>query len=173
LAKALSQLGDVYEKIEQLIADQSHSDFFNFAELLKDYIGLLDLIKEAFYQRVKVYHNWQKAEESLKAKQEQKAKLEAASNKQDKIPTVLAEIRDVSIVEIYFKGLISTLNCLISSKWEAKVDKGKDEFEQISKTIRQEMKRFDKTRISEFKKTLTNYLQSLLDHQQAVSFYTS
>ncbi len=101
LAKALSQLGDVYEKIEQLVADQAHSDFFVFCDLLKDYIGLLELIKEAFYQRVKIYQSWQKAEETLKAKQEAKAKLEA-SNKQDKIPTAMAEIKTVKIfVSIY------------------------------------------------------------------------
>jgi hypothetical protein len=94
LAKALSQLGDVYDLIEHDVSNQAHTDFFVFAELLKDYIGLLELIKEAFYQRIKIFQNWQKAEETLKAKQETKAKLEA-SNKQDKIPTAMAEIKTV------------------------------------------------------------------------------
>jgi sorting nexin-1/2 len=95
LAKALSQLGDLYEKVDELHVEQAHSDFFTLGELLRDYIGLLDSVREVFDQRIKVFQNWQKAEETLKSKQDTKAKLELG-NKQDKIPTVLAEIRDVN-----------------------------------------------------------------------------
>jgi hypothetical protein len=49
------------------------------------------------HQRVKLYINWQKAEEVLKSKKDTKAKLEA-SNKQDKVPTAAAEVKDVSIL---------------------------------------------------------------------------
>lgn len=94
LAKALTQLSDLHEKVDQLHADQGHSDFYTISELLRDYIGLLESVRETFYQRIKVFQNWQKAEETLKSKQDTKAKLEA-TNKQDKIPAVLAEIRDV------------------------------------------------------------------------------
>jgi hypothetical protein len=53
------------------------------------------------------------------------------------------------------------------------VEKGKEEFEQISKTIKQETKRFDKNRVAEFKKSLTTYLEKLLEEQQAVSLHQS
>jgi sorting nexin-1/2 len=96
LSRALSQLGEIYEKIDQIYADQANADFFIFAELVKDYVCLFDNIKEIFFQRVKLFSNWQKAEEALRAKKEAKAKLEA-SNKLDKVPTVAAEIKDVSI----------------------------------------------------------------------------
>jgi hypothetical protein len=96
LSRALSLLGDIYEKIDQIYVDQTNADYFNFCELIKDYVCLFDNIKEVLYQRVKTYSNWQKAEEALKAKREAKTKLEA-TNKQDKIPTVAAEIRDVRI----------------------------------------------------------------------------
>ena len=96
LSRALSQLGEIYEKIDMIYAEQANSDYFMFGELIKDYIGLLDNIKEVFHARCKVYSNWKKTEELLKNKKDNKTKLEAA-NKLDKIPTAAAEIRDVSI----------------------------------------------------------------------------
>ncbi len=100
LSRALSQLGEIYEKIEQIYLEQSNADYFIFSELAKDYVCLFDNIKEIFYQRTKMWSNWQKAEETLKSKKDNKTKLEAA-NKQDKIPTALAEIKDVCVL-FYF-----------------------------------------------------------------------
>lgn len=94
LSRALSQLGEVYEKIDAIYLDQANSDYFTFGELVKDYVSLFDNVKEVFYQRIKTFGLWQKAEETLKTKKEAKAKLEA-SNKQDKIPAAAAEIKDV------------------------------------------------------------------------------
>ena len=100
LSRALSQLGEIYEKIEQIYLDQSNADYFIFSELVKDYVCLFDNIKEILYQRTKLWSNWQKAEETLKSKKETKTKLEVA-NKQDKIPAALAEIKDVYIYTSY------------------------------------------------------------------------
>ena len=97
LSRALSQLGEIYEKIDQIYLEQANCDYFSFAELVKDNICLLDNIKEVFHQRVKMFSNWQRAEETLKSKKDTKAKLEAA-NKQDKIPAAAAEIRDVTFI---------------------------------------------------------------------------
>lgn len=143
LSRALSQLGEIYEKIEQIYLDQSNADYFIFSELVKDYVCLFDNIKEIFYQRVKLYSYWQKAEETLKAKKDAKTKLESA-NKQDKIPAALAEIKDC----------------------EARVEKSKEDFEQISRTIKEEVKRFDLNRAKEFKIEITKYLQVLLNNQE-------
>lgn len=78
-----------------IYSEQANSDYYMFGEMAKDYMGLLDNIRDVLHQRIKVYTNWKKAEETLKLKIETKTKLEAA-NKQDKLPTALAEIRDVS-----------------------------------------------------------------------------
>jgi sorting nexin-1/2 len=143
LSRALCQLGEIYEKIEQIYLEQSNADYFVMSELVKDYVCLFDNIKEIFYQRVKIYSIWQKSEETLKSKKDAKAKFEQA-NKQDKIPAALAEIKD----------------------WESKVDKAKEEFEQISKNIKEEVKRFDFERAKEFKVEITKYLQTLLNNQE-------
>ncbi len=97
LSRALSQLGEIYEKVDQIYLDQANADYFIFSETVKDYLCLFDNIKEVFYQRVKSYSNWQRTEEALKSKRDAKQKLEA-QNKLDKVPTVAAEIRDVNLI---------------------------------------------------------------------------
>lgn len=149
LSRALSHLGEAYEKIDQIYLDQANSDYFLFAELIKDYVCLFDNIKEVFFQRIKTFGNWQKAEETLKAKKESKTKLEA-TNKLDKVPAVMAEINE----------------------WESKTAKAKQDFEQISKNIKEEIKNFDLNRATEFKTQLTKYLEALLHNQETV-FYSN
>ena len=50
--------------------------------------------------------------------------------------------------------------------WETKHEKYGEEFEQISKTIKEEMKIFDFNRVKEFKVKLVKYLESLLSSQE-------
>lgn len=48
------------------------------------------------------------------------------------------------------------------------MEKGGQEFEQISKTIKEEMKVFDFNRVKEFKVKLVKYLENLLSSQEQV-----
>lgn len=52
-----------------------------------------------------------------------------------------------------------------------KVEKGKDDFEKISKAIRKEVARFDKYRVEDFKDSVVNYLEQLMENQKRVSFF--
>ena len=45
LSRALSQLAEIEEKVDQLHLDQADMDFFVLAELVKDYIMLIGAIK--------------------------------------------------------------------------------------------------------------------------------
>lgn len=45
LSRALSQLAEVEEKIDQLHQDQANADFFLFSELLGDYVRLIAAVK--------------------------------------------------------------------------------------------------------------------------------
>lgn len=45
LSRALSQLAEVEEKIDQLHQDQANADFYLFSELLGDYVRLLTAVK--------------------------------------------------------------------------------------------------------------------------------
>lgn len=50
-------------------------------------------------------------------------------------------------------------------EWEAKVERGQEEFDKISKMIRSEVERFEVVRIQDFKKQLVQYLETMLHHQ--------
>ncbi|XP_061671255.1 sorting nexin-1-like isoform X2 [Syngnathoides biaculeatus] len=51
LSRALSQLAEVEDKMEQLHQEQASSDFFIFAEVLADYIRLLGAVRNVCAQR--------------------------------------------------------------------------------------------------------------------------
>ncbi|OWK12372.1 SNX2, partial [Cervus elaphus hippelaphus] len=151
LSRALSQLAEVEEKIDQLHQEQAFADFYVFSELLSDYIRLIAAVKGVFDHRVKCWQKWEDAQITLLKKRETEAKMMVA-NKPDKIQQAKNEIRE----------------------WEAKVQQGEREFEQISQTIRKEVGRFEasiKERVKDFKTVIIKYLESLVQTQQQLIKY--
>ncbi|KAF5905314.1 sorting nexin-2 isoform X2, partial [Clarias magur] len=143
LSRALSQLAEVEEKIDQLHQEQAYADFYVFSELLGDYVRLITAVKGVFDQRMKTWSKWQDAQLMLQRKREAEAKLQYA-NKPDKLQQAKDEIKE----------------------WEAKVQQGERDFEQISKNIRREVGRFEKQRVKDFKVVIIKYLESLVHTQQ-------
>jgi sorting nexin-1/2 len=148
LARALAQLAEVEEKVEQMHHNQANSDFFLFCELLKDYIALIGSVKEVFHERVKAYQNWQHAQQMLNKKREAKAKLELQVR-----PEKMGQARE-DVVE-----------------WESKVEQSQEEFNAISGVIKKELEQFEVARVKEFKKCIVKYLESLLSHQHELVKY--
>lgn len=148
LSRALSQLAEVEDRIEQLHQDQASNDFFIFAELLADYIRLLGAVRACFDQRMKAWQRWQDAQNMLQKKRETEAKLLWA-NKPDKLQQAKDEIVE----------------------WEAKVSQYERDFERVSATVRKEVIRFEKEKTRDFKKQIIRYLESLLQSQQQLIKY--
>uniref|UniRef100_A0A4X1U8F3 Sorting nexin-2 n=1 Tax=Sus scrofa TaxID=9823 RepID=A0A4X1U8F3_PIG len=117
-------------------------------ELLSDYIRLIAAVKGVFDHRMKCWQKWEDAQMTLLKKRETEAKMMVA-NKPDKIQQAKNEIRE----------------------WEAKVQQGERDFEQISKTIRKEVGRFEKERVKDFKTVIIKYLESLVQTQQQLIKY--
>lgn len=143
LSCALSQLAETEEKVEHVYNEQVSSDFMYLSDLIKDYINLIGAVKDIFHQRVKVYQTWQHAQQQLVRKREQKARAELAG-RSDKVAQANEEV----------------------SEWEAKVNRGQEEFENISKTIKVELEKFEVTRVQDFKNSIIKYMESLLETQQ-------
>lgn len=148
LSRALSQLAEVEEKMEVLQNDQSNHDFCLLSELVGDYVRLLSAIKAVFEHRVKTWQKWQDTQMLLQKKREAEAKLQF-TNKPDKLQQAKDEIKEL----------------------ELKVSQGERDFEQISKTIRKEVARFEKERVKDFKETIVKYLETLLHSQQQMIKY--
>uniref|UniRef100_A0A3B3TH86 Sorting nexin-2 n=1 Tax=Paramormyrops kingsleyae TaxID=1676925 RepID=A0A3B3TH86_9TELE len=148
LSRALSQLAEVEEKIDQLHQEQAYADFYLFSELLGDYVRLITAVKAVFENRMKTWSKWQDAQLMLQKKREAESKLQF-TNKPDKLQQAKDEIKE----------------------WEAKVQQGERDFEQISKTIRKEVGRFEKQRVNDFKVAIIKYLESLVQTQQQLIKY--
>ncbi|XP_031419746.1 sorting nexin-1a isoform X2 [Clupea harengus] len=148
LSRALCQLAEVEDKIEQLHQEQAGNDFFIFAELLADYIRLLGAVRGCFDQRMKMWQRWQEAQNMLQKKREVEAKLLWA-NKPEKLQLAKDEI----------------------TEWEAKVTQYERDFERISATVRKEVIRFEKEKAKDFKKQTLKYLQVLVNSQQQLIKY--
>ena len=148
LSRALSQLAEVEEKIEQLHQEQANNDFFVLAELLGDYIRLLSVVRGAFDQRMKTWQRWQDAQTMLQKKREMEARLLWA-NKPDKLQQAKEEI----------------------SEWESRVTQYERDFERISAVIRKEVIRFEKEKSKDFRNHVTKYLETLLNSQQQLVKY--
>ena len=143
LSCALSQLADTEEKVEHVFNEQVNKDMMYLSDLIRDYISLIGAVKDIFHQRVKVFQAWQHAQQQLSRKREAKARAELA-NRADKVAVATEEVRE----------------------WDAKVTRGQEEFEAISKTIKQELEKFELTRVSDFKASIIKYMESLLETQQ-------
>ncbi|KAM6105777.1 LOW QUALITY PROTEIN: sorting nexin-2 [Pterocles gutturalis] len=145
LSRALSQLAEVEEKIDQLHQEQAFADFC-FSELLGDYIRLIAAVKGVL-SSMKCWQKWQDAQVTLQKKREA-GKLQLA-NKPDKLQQAKDEIKE----------------------WETKVQQGEKDFEQISKTIRKEVGRLRHERVKDFKTVIIKYLESLVQTQQQLIKY--
>lgn len=148
LSRALSQLADTEEKVECLHLEQANTDFAILCELLKDYLGLLGAVKDAFHERTKLFQHWQHSQQMLAKKREAKTKLEL-QGRTDRIDQANAEVEE----------------------WEAKVERGQENFDKISQMIKKEMERFEKYRIHDFKMMFLKYLENHLQHQTKLIKY--
>uniref|UniRef100_A0A1A8E4M8 Sorting nexin-2 n=1 Tax=Nothobranchius kadleci TaxID=1051664 RepID=A0A1A8E4M8_NOTKA len=143
LSRALSQLAEVEDKMEQLHQEQAASDFFIFAELLADYIRLLAAVRGCFDQRVRSWQRWQEAQSTLQKKREAEAKLLWA-NKPDKLQQAKEEI----------------------TEWEARVTQYERDFDRVGMAVRKEVLRFEKEKTKDFKSQIVKYLEAMLQSQQ-------
>ena len=146
LSSALIELANVEEKIEQINIDYSLKEYSTISELIKEYISLLEMVQLAFQERIKIHQQWLTAEDTLRKKRETKTKLEQTPKGADKLPQAEMEIND----------------------WEGKVVRGKEDFERISTSIKQELEIFEQTRIEDFKKAIDIYLKQLLEQQEKI-----
>lgn len=142
----LSKLATTKEKIEHLYADQVNNDFYLVSELLHDYISFIAAIREVFQHRIKIFQNLQQAQQTLARKREQKQRNDLMAGKGDKLNQDIAE-------------------------YEARVQRGQEEFEKISKNIKKDVEKFELDRVKEFQANMMKYLDTLLEGQKKLVEY--
>lgn len=144
LSRALAQLSDAFEKLETTQQDQANKDFFHVSEILSDYIGLIEEIKEVFMVRVKSWQTWQNAENNVQRKREAEMKLQQTGGNPDKMRAIQTEIEEGQ-------------NRVVTSKGD---------FEAVSVKIKESLATFEQDRIADFKKLVMTFLKNLLKSQE-------
>lgn len=145
LAAALAQLAEVEEKVEKVHEQQAKDDFFLLSELVHDYIGIVNSVKDAFNERVKAWQSWQGVQRDLNKRREAKVKAELGG-KQDRVNTLRQEIAEN----------------------ERQVDMAQENFEKISRIIKKEFEAFDVKKCQDFKQTILQYLEQMLKSQESL-----
>jgi molecular chaperone GrpE (heat shock protein) len=84
-------------------------------------------------------------------------------------PSFLSAVPSASHAEyLKVKFVLHSEYTIIPFQWEAKVERGQEEFDNISKMIKKEMERFEVNRVKDFKAIIIQYLENLMTHQQQV-----
>ncbi|VDK77091.1 unnamed protein product [Litomosoides sigmodontis] len=143
LARCLSHLSETYENIGQLHGMQSDKDCALLAEGISEQLQVIYTLKELFFERVKIWQNWQGAQQNLTRKREMKARYEL-SGRADRANQILEELHGA----------------------EKAVDEVEKEFSEVSKVIRGEYETFLVERKSDMNAMFKQYLQELLETQK-------
>ncbi|OZC08907.1 hypothetical protein X798_03994 [Onchocerca flexuosa] len=148
LARCLSHLTETYENIDQLHGIQSDKDCALLAEGISEQLQIIYTLKELFFERVKIWQNWQGAQQNLTRKREMKARYEL-SGRTDKTNQIIEELNSA----------------------EKAVDEVEKEFSEVSKIIREEYEMFLVGRKNDMNNMFKQYLQELLETQQQLLKY--
>ncbi|CAF99905.1 unnamed protein product [Tetraodon nigroviridis] len=180
LSRALSQLAELEDKMEQLHQEQAASDFFIFEQLLADYIRLLGAVRVSAQlqrrpgpksdicgsqqgsacrgQRVALVHQgcFDQRIRAWQRWQEAQSTLQKKREAEAKLlwankPDKLQQAKE----EI--------------SEWESKVTQFERDFDRVGTTVRKEFLRFEKEKAKDFKSQIIRYLEAILQSQQRVN----
>ena len=143
LSRALAQLSDAFEKMENVQQEQANTDFYGVSEALSDYLRILGEIKEVFMVRTKSWQIWQNFVQNVNKKKESEVKMQA-SGRSDKIAQVQAEIKDL----------------------EMRVETSKSDFDKLSAAIKKDIQRFEKDRIMDFRQVVLVFLKNIMKSQE-------
>ncbi|CAL8068900.1 unnamed protein product [Calicophoron daubneyi] len=144
LAQALSRLADAEEQVSHWHAVQAEAELIHLVECARDTLGMIQACKDVLAERVRAFRNWKGAEAALRAKREQKVRLElAGKGDQRKMLSLETELEELS----------------------SRVEQEHENFESISKAIKKEFELFDTTRFVDFKRAAIEFLQIMLQTQ--------
>uniref|UniRef100_A0A1I8AAN0 PX domain-containing protein n=1 Tax=Steinernema glaseri TaxID=37863 RepID=A0A1I8AAN0_9BILA len=145
LAHALSHLHETHENVALLEKIQAEKDAIVLSETLHEHQSMITALKNVLNERVKVWHKWQTAQQTLTKKREIKARCELAG-KLDKAAQLREEL----------------------SACERNVDDAEKEFKDVSAVIREEYERFHKIRKQELSEMFVAYMETLIETQEKV-----
>lgn len=150
LSGPLDALSDLQLTIRDVYDRQAQQDVLTFGIIIEEYIRLIGSVKQAFSQRQKCFHAWHAAESELQKKKATQDKLlRQGKSQQERLTQMHAEVAEA----------------------ERKVHQARLLFDDMGKSMRAELDRFEKEKVEDFKSGVETFLESAVEAQKEVSVY--
>jgi len=147
LSSPLETLSDLQIRIKELHDRQAQQDVLTLGITIDEYIRLISSIKLAFQQRQKAFHTWHTAESELAKKRGNMEKLQRqGKTQQDRLSQLGAEVAEA----------------------ERKVNQARVAFEEMGRLMKNELDRFEKEKVEDFKSGVETFLESSVEAQKEV-----
>ncbi|KAJ6068599.1 hypothetical protein N7499_010486 [Penicillium canescens] len=145
LSSPLDGLSELQLRIRELYDRQAQQDVLTLGITIDEYIRLIGSVKMAFTQRQKAFHTWHAAESDLqKRKNTQDKLLRQGKTQQDRLNQANADVADA----------------------ERKVHQTRLLFEDMGRLMRNELQRFEKEKVEDFKSGVETFLESAVEAQK-------
>ncbi|KAL4955611.1 Vps5 C terminal like-domain-containing protein [Aspergillus filifer] len=145
LSGPLYGLSDLQLRIKELYDRQAQQDVLTLGITIDEYLRLIGSVKTAFSQRQKAYHSWHAAESELqKRKHSQEKLLRQGKSQQDRLNQANADVADA----------------------ERRVHQARLLFEDMGRLMRNELQRFEKEKVEDFKSGVETFLESAVEAQK-------
>ncbi|EGR46338.1 vacuolar sorting protein [Trichoderma reesei QM6a] len=145
LSGPLDALSDLQLTIRDVYERQAQQDVLTFGIIIDEYIRLIGSIKQAFSQRQKGFYAWHQAESELQKKKATQDKLlRQGKSQQDRLNQMNAEVQEA----------------------ERKVHQARLLFEDMGRSMRAELDRFEKEKVEDFKSGVETFLEGAVEAQK-------
>ena len=149
LSGPLDGLSALQERLRELYERQAQQDVLTLGITIDEYIRLIGSIKMAFSQRQKAFHSWHAAESELqKRKKTQDKLLSQGKSQQDRLNQLNADVSDA----------------------ERRVHQARLLFEDMGRVMRNELERFEREKVEDFKSGVETFLEGAVEAQKEVSY---
>jgi sorting nexin-1/2 len=152
LTTPLAGLSEVQLRIKELYERQAQQDILTLGITIDEYVRLIGSVKMAFTQRQKAYQSWHTAESELqKRKASQEKLLRQGKSQQDRLNQASADVADA----------------------ERRVHQARLLFDDMGRIMRNELERFEKEKVEDFKSGVETFLESAVEAQKEVCLRSS
>ena len=147
-AGPLAGLSDLQQRIKELYERQAQQDVLTLGITTDEYIRLIGSVKQAFLQRQKAFHSWHAAESELQKRRNTHDKLlRQGKSQQDKLNEIGAGVSDA----------------------EKRAHQARLLFEDMGRLMRNELERFEREKVEDFKSGVETFLEGAVEAQKEVS----
>ncbi|KAK6503502.1 Vacuolar protein sorting-associated protein 5 [Arthrobotrys musiformis] len=147
LSSPLASLADLQIRLRELYDRQAQQDVLTLGITVDEYIRLIGSVKLAFQQRQKAFHSWHAAESETQKKRATYEKLQRQGKSQgDRLNQMQAEVADS----------------------EKKLHQARVLFDEMGRLMKNELERFEKEKVEDFKSGVETFLESAVEAQKEV-----